>query len=78
MARLSDTVNPQKDSSGSQFYIAQEDLPQLDGQYTVFGQIEASDSASLKTLDAIATVATDISDKPLENVTIQSVIIEEK
>lgn len=78
MARLSDTVNPQKDSSGSQFYIAQEDLPQLDGQYTVFGQIDASDSASLKTLDTIATVATDSLDKPLENVTIQSVIIEEK
>jgi len=37
-ARLPDQVNPQKRSSGSQFYIALEQLPFLDGQYTVFGQ----------------------------------------
>ena len=37
-ARLSDQVNPQKRSSGSQFYIALEKLPSLDGEYTVFGQ----------------------------------------
>lgn len=39
MARLGDQVNPKKDSSGSQFYIALEDLPMLDGEYTVFGQV---------------------------------------
>lgn len=39
MARLSDQVNPKKESSGSQFYIAHQDIPQLDGQYTVFGQV---------------------------------------
>jgi cyclophilin family peptidyl-prolyl cis-trans isomerase len=38
-ARLSDQVNPQKRSSGSQFYITLEDIPYLDGEYTVFGQI---------------------------------------
>lgn len=37
-ARLPDQVNPQKRSSGSQFYIALEQLPFLDGQYTVFGK----------------------------------------
>jgi peptidyl-prolyl cis-trans isomerase B (cyclophilin B) len=37
-ARLSDQVNPQRRSSGSQFYIALKELPFLDGQYTVFGQ----------------------------------------
>jgi len=37
-ARLPDTVNPERKSSGSQFYIALEDLPMLDGDYTVFGQ----------------------------------------
>lgn len=37
-ARLPDTVNPERKSSGSQFYIALEDLPSLDGDYTVFGQ----------------------------------------
>lgn len=36
-ARLPDTMNPQKRSSGSQFYIALEKIPYLDGEYTVFG-----------------------------------------
>lgn len=37
-ARLSDEVNPQKRSSGSQFYITLNEVPYLDGEYTVFGQ----------------------------------------
>ena len=37
-ARLPDHVNPQKRSSGSQFYITLEKIPYLDGEYTVFGQ----------------------------------------
>lgn len=37
-ARLPDQANPQKRSSGSQFYITLEKVPYLDGQYTVFGQ----------------------------------------
>lgn len=36
-ARLPDSMNPQKRSSGSQFYIALEKIPYLDGEYTVFG-----------------------------------------
>lgn len=39
MARLGDQANPTKASSGSQFYIALNDLPMLDGEYTVFGQV---------------------------------------
>lgn len=38
-ARLPDQVNPTKSSSGSQFYIALEDLPNLDGEYSVFGKV---------------------------------------
>jgi cyclophilin family peptidyl-prolyl cis-trans isomerase len=37
-ARLPDQVNPEKRSSGSQFYITLEEVPYLDGEYTVFGQ----------------------------------------
>lgn len=37
-ARLPDQVNPEKRSSGSQFYITLEAVPYLDGEYTVFGQ----------------------------------------
>lgn len=38
-ARLSDQVNPERASSGSQFYITLDKTPHLDGGYTVFGQV---------------------------------------
>jgi cyclophilin family peptidyl-prolyl cis-trans isomerase len=39
MARRGDQENPARESNGSQFYIALKNLPQLDGAYTVFGQV---------------------------------------
>ncbi len=39
MARTGDQVNPKRESSGSQFYIAVDAVPFLDDQYTVFGMI---------------------------------------
>jgi cyclophilin family peptidyl-prolyl cis-trans isomerase/Flp pilus assembly protein TadD len=39
MARLGDQVNPERASSGSQFYICLEPIHQLDGGYTVFGYV---------------------------------------
>ncbi|MEO0025153.1 MAG: peptidylprolyl isomerase [candidate division WOR-3 bacterium] len=39
MARLPDQVNPNLESSGSQFYFCLQPLPQLDGKYTVIGKI---------------------------------------
>lgn len=39
MARRGDDVNPERESSGSQFYITLAPQPGLDGQYTVFGQV---------------------------------------
>ncbi len=39
MARLADEVNPERASSGSQFYFCLQPLPQLDGKYTVIGKI---------------------------------------
>lgn len=39
MAREGDEVNPQRRSNGSQFYICVNDLPRLDGKYTVFGRV---------------------------------------
>ena len=40
-ARMGDPVNPQKESSGSQFYIVQNEkgTPHLDGAYTIFGRV---------------------------------------
>lgn len=41
MARLPDQVNPKRESSGSQFYITLAPTEFLDGQYSVFGKVEA-------------------------------------
>ena len=38
-ARLGDNVNPDRKSSGSQFYICLGAAPFLDGQYTIFGGV---------------------------------------
>src|ERR1035441_10331808 len=45
-ARTGDEVNPQRKSSGSQFYICLEPQPGLDGQYTIFGGV-------IKGMDAV-------------------------
>jgi peptidyl-prolyl cis-trans isomerase B (cyclophilin B) len=45
-ARTGDEVNPQRVSSGSQFYICLEPQPALDGQYTIFGGV-------IKGMDAV-------------------------
>lgn len=43
-----------KNSGGSQFYITFEPTPHLDGQHTVFGEIEADDEESFITLDSVS------------------------
>ncbi len=61
--------NPEKASSGSQFYINHTDNAFLDGQYTVFGIVESG----LDVVDAIAVVETDFNDNPLQPVTIKTI-----
>ena len=70
-ARRGDMANPTRSSSGSQFYIVQDDMGcyHLDGQYTVFGEV----TEGLEIIDAIASVATDHYDRPLEPVTILTI-----
>ena len=55
-ARKSDSVNPERASSGSQFYIVQseEGCAHLDGAYTVFGEV----IEGLNVIDNIAKVET--------------------
>lgn len=70
-ARKGDMANPKKASSGSQFYIVQDEnnCLHLDGQYTIFGEtIEGLDI-----IDKIAKVPTDRYDRPLEDVRIITV-----
>lgn len=58
-------------SATSQFFIVQ-DAPFLDGSYTAFGQV----FEGLEVIDKIIKVKTDGSDKPLEDVKMESVTVE--
>ena len=74
-ARRGDNANPNRESSGSQFYIVQDEAScaQLDGAYTVFGEtIEG-----LNVIDKIAQVATDQRDRPINDVRIISITLDE-
>ena len=62
--------NPQRASSGSQFYINHADNGFLDGQYTVFGAVEAG----MDVVEQIAAVKTDPNDNPLVPVIIDSIV----
>jgi cyclophilin family peptidyl-prolyl cis-trans isomerase len=64
MARLGDNMNPGKKSSGSQFYICFQPTPQLDGQYTVIGQLVAGDDVLAK-LEQVKTGAMDKPETPV-------------
>jgi cyclophilin family peptidyl-prolyl cis-trans isomerase len=61
MARRSDEVNPERASSGSQFYITLEETPFLDGAYTAFGEV-------VEGMDVVESIA--IGDV-IESITIQ-------
>jgi len=75
-ARRGDAANPYRESSGSQFYLVQDEraCAQLDGAYTVYGEtIEG-----IKTIDKIAAVETDGRDRPLSPVKIITVKLHEE
>jgi len=70
-ARRGDAANPMRESSGSQFYLVQDEAAcaQLDGQYTVFGETVQG----LDVIDSIAAVETTRRDRPVSNVIIMNV-----
>ena len=101
-ARTGDTANPERESSGSQFYIvdgrpattntinqiaqrqgftySQQDIdiyesfggtPNLDGQYSVFGQVVEG----LDVIDKIAAVQTRPGDRPVKDVKMKIVLL---
>ncbi len=73
-ARRGDAANPMKESSGSQFYLVQDEnaCAQLDGAYTVYGEtIEGLD-----VIDRIAIVATDGRDRPVSDVVIKKIMLD--
>ncbi len=70
-ARRGDMANPTKASSGSQFYIVQDENAclHLDGQYSIFGEV----IEGLDIIDRIATVETDLYDRPVNDVFITEI-----
>lgn len=73
-ARKGDMANPKKSSSGSQFYIVQDEIGclHLDGQYTIFGETVEG----LDVIDKIAAVPTDDYDRPLNDVIVIKVALD--
>lgn len=71
MAALPPVLNPARYSNGSQFYVVLRPQPELDKDYTVFGQV----TGGLEFLDSITKRGRDTNDYPLERVTIRTVEI---
>lgn len=63
-------MNP--NSAGSQFFIMYEDAPYLDGQYAAFGKV----IEGIEVVDEIANTKTDYSDRPYDDVIMNTVTVE--
>ncbi|GAA2085575.1 peptidylprolyl isomerase [Streptomyces albiaxialis] len=64
-------------TNGSQFFITVAPTTWLTGKHTIFGEV--TDEASKKVVDAIGGTATNPrTDRPLEDVVIESVVIERR
>ena len=59
-------------SAGSQFFIMHQDSPHLDGDYAAFGKV----IEGMDVVDAIATTATDASDRPLDDQVMKKVTVD--
>ena len=67
MAALPEMLNPAHVSNGSQFYFVLRPQPDLDKDYTVFGEV----TSGLEFLDSISRRGRDTNDFPLERVSIR-------
>ncbi len=71
---LSMARSQNKDSAGSQFFIMTKDIPSLDGKYASFGKV----ISGMDIIHEIENVETDVNDKPVKDVVIESIKIDTK
>jgi peptidyl-prolyl cis-trans isomerase B (cyclophilin B) len=72
MARIEGPTNPAKLSNGGQFFVTLKAMPDLNGQYTVFGRV----LEGLEELEEISRRRTDPNNFPLEKIVIKSIVLE--
>ncbi|HEY9583938.1 MAG TPA: peptidylprolyl isomerase, partial [Candidatus Paceibacterota bacterium] len=66
-------ANSGPNTNGSQFFIMHQDTP-LPHAYTIFGKV----ISGMEVVDIIANTPVDNNDKPLENIIINKIIVDEK